>query len=446
MTMLEKFSPLFTDLYELTMAEAYFAHHFTDPAVFSLFIRNYPRERSYFVAAGLEDVLAGLEGFRFSADEIEYLRSTGLFSKGFLLYLEEMRFTGSVRGIPEGTVFFKDEPILEVCAPLIQAQILETFLLNTIGFQTMIATKAARCVHAAGGRALIDFSARRTQGRDAAIKVARSSFITGFSATSNLLAGKLYGIPVSGTMAHSYVTSFDSEIQAFEAYAQTYPDRSVFLIDTYDTLQGAENAAKVALEMKKKGRRLIGVRLDSGDMIAFSKQVRSILDRSGLQDVKVFASSGFDEYKIADAIKQGACIDAFGVGTKLGVSADAPYLDIVYKMVRFRDRDIQKRSTDKINLAGEKQVFRKTKEGGRLAGDTIGLKHEILAGTTALLETVMKDGRRVGPRPSLDAIRKRFARDFAGLDESYKTGAQVYPVALSDPLRKVQGADLRDIL
>ena len=441
MTTFQKSGALFTDLYELTMAAAYFDHNVTDNAAFSLFIHNYPKNRNYFVAAGLAETLNELADFTFSDQDIDYLKSTGLFNDNFLSYLKGFKFTGTVRAMPEGTIFFKDEPVLEVCAPLIEAQLVETLLINTIGFQTLIATKAARCIHAAKGRTLIDFASRRTQGKDAALKVARSSYIAGFSATSNVLAGKLYGIPISGTMAHSYVTAFENEIKSFEKYAETYPKNSVFLIDTYDTIEGAKNAANVALSMKKKGNALIGVRLDSGDMATLSRQVRKILDDAGLPDVKIFASSGFDEYKIADIIKNGACIDAFGVGTKMGVSADAPYLDIVYKMVRFKDKNIQKRSPGKINLPGEKQVFRQTDEKGRFSGDTIGLKNETITDNMiALLEIVMKNGRIITTPPSLDEIRKTFARNFSCLDDAYKkiVGAAPYPVTISRQLMKIQ--------
>ena len=252
MSLLSKCGSLFTDLYELTMAAAYFDHNVTDNAAFSLFIRNYPKNRNYFVAAGLADALNELADFTFSDEDIDYLKRTGLFKDNFLSYLKDFKFTGTVRAMPEATIFFKDEPVFEVAAPLIEAQVVETLIINTIGFQTLIATKASRCVHAADGRTLIDFASRRTQGKDAALKVARSAYIAGFSATSNVLAGKLYDIPVSGTMVHSYVTAFNNEIQAFEKYAKTYPDNSVFLIDTYDAINGAKNAAKVANLIKKK--------------------------------------------------------------------------------------------------------------------------------------------------------------------------------------------------
>jgi len=426
MTTAHRAGPLFTDLYELTMAASYFAHAVFAPATFSLFVRGEYSQRIFFVTAGLEQVLDELAAFRFSDQDIDYLQMTGRFAADFLAHLSQLRFSGQVNAMPEGTVFFADEPVMEVTAPIIEAQLLETFLLNTVGFQTMIASKAARCFHAAGGRPLIDFSLRRTQGQDAGIKVARSTFIAGFEATSNVLSGQLYDIPISGTMAHSYVSAFDSEREAFAAYADTFPDHAIFLIDTYDTLAGAENAVAVAKEMQQKGNMLIGVRLDSGDMVDLSQKVRQILDDAGLYDVKIFASSGFDEYKIARYVSQGAKIDAFGVGTKVGVSADAPFVDIVYKMVRFNDRDVRKLSPGKITLAGEKQVFRRSDQQGRYLEDTIGLKDEAIEDARPLLEKVMEGGEILRPHPSLQSIQDRFKKNFAA------------PVNISPRLQELQ--------
>lgn len=432
--------PLFTDLYELTMAAAYFGQKVAGRATFSVFIRNHGARRQYFVAAGLEDVLRELTASRFSPEDIRYLRSTGLFADDFLEYLKAFRFHGDIFAMPEGTIFFPDEPLLEITAPLIEAQLFETFILNTAGFQTMIATKAARCMHAAAGRPLIDFSLRRTQGIDAGLKVARSTHIAGFQATSTMLAGKLFDIPVSGTMAHSYVTAFDNERDAFSAYARTFPRNSVFLIDTYDVLEGARNAISVALDMQTRGQRLVGVRLDSGDMVAQSRTVRRLLDAAGLSDVKIFASSGFDEFKIADVIRKGAAIDAFGVGTKMGVSADAPYLDIVYKMVRFKDRDVRKLSPGKATLPGPKQVYRKSDPAGGYLSDIIATRDESIADGRPLLEKVMADGTPLTPFPPLKTIRDRFARNFNRMDPKYKALAPqcFFPVRLSSRLTAAQ--------
>ncbi len=431
---------LLTDLYELTMAASYFENSMVEPATFSLFIRNYPHGRSYFVAAGLEQVLDYVANFHFSESDLAYLDRTGLFSDDFLEYLKTMRFTGSIYGLAEGEVFFIDEPILEVTAPIIEAQILETFVINTASLQSMIATKAARCVHAARGRRLVDFSLRRSQGIDAGLKVARSTYIAGFVATSNVLAGKLYGIPISGTMAHSYISSFEDEIEAFRAFARSFPQKTILLIDTYDTVAGARKAAIVGQEMAKEGHKLLGVRLDSGDMTLLSQQVRNVLDEAGLRDVEIFASSGFDEYKIARTLKEDARIDAFGVGTKMGVSADAPYFDMAYKLVQYGERPIMKLSTGKVNLAGGKQVFRKTDHQGQFLEDIIGTRDETIEAACPLLEPVMQDGKLLRKHPSLEEIRERFRKNFAALDEKYKTldGAHLYPVKLSARLSALQ--------
>jgi len=444
MTQPHRAGPLFTDLYELTMAASYFAHGVFDTATFSLYIRDVYETRNYFVAAGLEQVLDELSAFKFSDRDISYLQSTGRFSKHFLDYLKELRFTGEINAVPEGTVFFANEPVMEVTAPIIEAQLIETFVLNTIGFQTMIASKAARCFHASAGRPLIDFSLRRTQGQDAGMKVARSTFIAGFTATSNVLAGKIYGIPISGTMAHSYVSAFDSERDAFFAYADTFPDHSIFLIDTYDSVEGARHAAVVAKEMQKKGHKLVGVRLDSGDMASLSREVRKIFDAAGLSDVKIFASSGFDEFKIARVISEGALIDAFGVGTKVGVSSDAPFVDVVYKMVRFKDRDVRKLSPNKVTLAGEKQVFRKSDQNGRYLEDIIGQRNEVIDEGKPLLEKVMESGHLLRPHPQLQLLQERFKENFAALDDQYKSiqDHKTYPVKLSTGLQKLQKESL----
>ncbi|MEA1946295.1 MAG: nicotinate phosphoribosyltransferase [Thermodesulfobacteriota bacterium] len=440
MTKAHRAGPLFTDLYELTMAASYFAHQVFSTATFSLFIRENYLQRNFFVAAGLEDVLNELAASRFSEQDIKYLQTTGIFSKDFLSYLAGLRFSGKILAMPEGTIFFANEPVLEVTAPIIEAQLSETFLLNTIGFQSMIASKAARCIHVAGNRPLIDFSLRRTQGQDAGHKVARSTYISGFAATSNVLAGQMYGIPISGTMAHSYVEAFSGELVAFSAYSETFPDNSIFLIDTYNTIDGAENAVTVAKQMKENGHSLIGVRLDSGNMADLSQKVRKIFDDAGLSDIKIFASSGFDEFKIAKVIAEGAKIDAFGVGTKVGVSADAPYLDVVYKMVHFKDRDVRKLSPGKITLAGEKQVFRKSDQNGRYLEDIIGLRDDIMDQGKPLLKKVMENGEILQSHPPLQTIQDRFKKNFALLDDRYKSILEhnAYPVKLSSPLQTLQ--------
>jgi nicotinate phosphoribosyltransferase len=437
---------LLTDLYELTMAAAYYDHGMFAPATFSLFIREYPADRAYFVNAGLEDVLAYLESFHFSGDDLAYLESMGLFSHDFLEYLGSLKFTGDVHAIPEGRLFFKDEPILEVTAPIIEAQLVESFVINRINLQVTIATKASRCVRAARDRSLVDFSLRRTQGTDAGLKVARASYVAGFQGTSNVLVGEKYGIPVSGTMAHSFITSFEEEEEAFRAFSETFPQNTVLLIDTYDTVSGAHKAVEVAKEMEKKGDSLRGVRLDSGDMADLSKKVRDIFDGEGLKEVKIFASGGFDEFKIARLLERDARIDAFGVGTKMGVSADAPYNDIAYKLVKYDGRPVLKLSTGKKTLVDEKQVFRK-REKGRLAQDWIALREEGVAGEP-LLVIVMEKGQRRQEPESLEKIRKRFLEEFDALDEPYKVlkNPKTYPVELGPELRKLQDEVVHEVI
>ncbi len=433
---------LVTDLYELTMAASYFENRISDSATFSLFIRKYPPNRAYFVAAGLEDVLRYVTDFHFSEGDLAYLDSTHMFSDDFLHYLKAMRFTGSIRALPEGEIFFKDEPILELSGPMIETQILETLVINTVQLQSMVATKAARCVQAAAGRGVVDFSLRRTHGIDAGLKVARSSYLAGFVSTSNVLAGKLYGIPIAGTMAHSYVSCFGDEIRAFRAFARSFPKKTILLIDTYDTVEGAKKAVIVGQEMAKRGHNLIGVRLDSGDMTRLSQQVREILDQAGLKEAQIFASGSYDEYAIARTIQEGAKIDAFGVGTKMGVSADAPYFDIVYKLVQFGDRPVMKLSTGKVNLPGKKQVFRKADSQGLYVEDVIGTADETIEGARPLLEPVMEKGQLLRAHPPLETLREKFRESFRDLDEKYKalTAPPHYPVRLSARLRSLEEA------
>jgi nicotinate phosphoribosyltransferase len=438
---------LLTDLYQLTMAACYFDQGMNEEATFSLFIRKYPENRGYFVAAGLAEALDYLETLRFTGGDLAYLDSTGLFRRDFLDYLATVRFTGQVWALPEGSIFFKDEPVLEVSAPVIEAQLVETFIINAVSLQTLIATKASRSVHAAAGRPVIDFSLRRTQGADAGLKVARASYLAGFAGTSNVLAGKIYGLPIFGTMAHSYITSFPKEIEAFRVFAKNFPGITTLLIDTYDNAAGAEKAAQVANEMAARGERLRAVRLDSGDIAAISKEVRRILDGHGLTGVRILASGGFDEHKIAKVLGAGGLVDSFAVGTKMGVSADAPYFDIAYKLVKYGDRPVMKLSTGKVTLVDKKQVWRRTDAQGRLSGDTIALRDEPLGEGTPLLEPVMRQGRLTRPLPSLKESRDYFLAQFARLPEAYKAleAPPAYPVDLSAGLTALQAQVEREI-
>ena len=438
---------LLTDLYELTMAQTYFQNRMFAPATFSLFIRKYPANRSYFVSAGLEDVLKYLEGWRFPRESIDYLRSTGIFSPDFLDYLSGLRFTGDVRAIPEGRLFFTGEPALEVTGPIIEAQMVETYIINQINLQSLIATKAARYVWAARGRPLMDFSLRRTHGIDAGMKVARASYVAGFDSTSNVLAGKVYGIPMSGTMAHSFITSYEHELDAFRAFVKSFPDRSILLIDTYDTVTGAGRAATVGREMEAAGQRLLGVRLDSGDFASLSREVRSVLDREGLHYVSIVASGGLDDSDVEALTRCGAPIDSFGVGTKMGISADAPWSDMAYKLVRYDGRPVLKLSTGKISLPGEKQVFRLRDGAGRFSRDVLALKDEDLRPGEPLLRKVMGGGRTIGRLPSLEEIRGRFKGDFGCLEHEFKAlqDPATYEVVLSARLKELHHRTGREL-
>jgi nicotinate phosphoribosyltransferase len=437
---LEQRLALLTDLYQLTMAACYFEQGMAAEATFSLFIRKYPAGRGYFVAAGLAEALNYLENLRFAEADLAYLESTGLFPTSFLDYLKRVRFTGEVHALPEGSLFFKDEPILEVSGPILEAQLAETFIINAVSLQTMIATKASRAVYAAQGRPLIDFSLRRTQGTDAGLKVARASYLAGFLGTSNVLAGKIYGLPIFGTMAHSYITSFTREIDAFRVFSRVFPKTTTLLIDTYDNLAGARNAVTVAKEMEARGERLLYVRLDSGDMAAISREVRRLLDDNGLDYVRILASGSFDEHKIAKVLAAGAQIDSFAVGTKMGVSADAPYFDIAYKLVKYAERPVMKLSTGKVTLVDKKQVYRHYDDQGDMLRDVIALREEEVAGALQLLQPVMRRGRIVRPLPSLNDHREHFQAQFAHLPEPYKAleNPPVYPVELSPGLRDLQ--------
>lgn len=431
---------MLTDLYELTMAASYFAHGMNGRATFELFIRHLPAERNFLIAAGLEDALDYLEGFRFDEAALAYLGSLGLFDDAFLGYLRGFRFTGDAWAVPEGEAIFAQEPVLQITAPLIEAQFVETFLLNCMSFQTMVASKAARVTIACDGRPYSDFSPRRDHGADAALKAARASYIGGAAATSNVLAGQMYGLPLSGTMAHSYIMSFGHEIDAFRQYAADFPGQATLLLDTYDTIAGAKNAAIIGRELAARGERLHGVRLDSGDLGALSRQVREILDSAGLHDTQIFASGDLDEHRIGDLLKAGAPIDAFGVGTQLGTSADAPALGAVYKLAEDASGPRMKWSEGKATLPGAKQVYRVERDGV-LAHDVIALASEEGIEGRRLLEQVMRGGERVAPSPPLDAIRERVWGTLAALPPALLAleGPQAtYPVRISEGIERLR--------
>lgn len=412
---------LLTDLYELTMAASYHKHGMNEPATFDLFVRSVPKHRNFLVACGLEQALDYLEELHFSPDSIDYLRSLGVFDEDFLSFLATLRFTGDAWAMPEGTIAFAEEPLLSVTAPLIEAQIVESFLLNAITFQTMVASKAARVKLACGHRTFLDFSLRRDHGADAAIKAARAAFVGGASATSNVLAGELFGLPVSGTMAHSYVMSFEDEVAAFRTFARDFPDRAVLLIDTFDTIRGAHRAVQVAKELAGEGVRLKGVRIDSGPLDESARAVRRILDEAGFTHAQIVLSGDLDEYRIRTMLAAGVPADSFGVGTQLGTSADSPSLGGVYKLVWDEGSGPKmKLSKGKRTLPGRKQVHRFF-TGDRFHHDIISLNREDIRGSQRLLKKVMSGGKRTEDRESLHDMQARTERSLEGLPDHLRS-------------------------
>lgn len=426
-------SALFTDLYEIAMARAYLEEGRTGVAVFETFYRKLPEGRGYVVAAGLEDVLDFIEDFRFEPDELEWLAGQGGFPPDFLEALGKLRFTGDVHAVPEGTVIFPHEPILQVVAPIHEAQLLETYVLNQIHLQSVLATKAARMRDAAEGRALVEFGARRAHGTDAADKAVRTSYMAGFVGTSNLEAARRYGIPAFGTMAHSYVQAHVSEAEAFEIYARLFPGTTL-LVDTYDTLRAVDEVIALAGRMGE-GFSVGAIRLDSGDLGALARAAREKLDAAGFTQVRIFASSSLDEWKIRELVQGGAPIDAFGVGTRLVVSKDAPTLDIAYKLVEYDGVGRTKLSTGKPIFPGRKQIFRK-RDNGFFVEDVIGLHDETLEGEP-LLVPVMAKGRRLPFDAGLEAARRRLREQVEALPPGVRalSPAASFPVRISERLR-----------
>jgi len=417
-------SALLTDLYELTMLQAYHDRGMNGTAVFEFFSRKLPRERNFLIAAGLEQVLEYLCGVRFAAEELAFLESTGRFSAGFLKSLEDLRFTGDVHAMPEGTLFFPDEPILRVTAPLREAQLIESRIVNLLHFQTLVASKAVRSVLAAPGKLLVDFGLRRAHGAEAALLSARASYIAGFSGSATVLAGMRFGIPVFGTMAHSFIQAHDSESQAFENFVRSHPANATLLIDTYDTVEAARKVVRLAARLERDGFAVRGVRIDSGDLGEYARQVRRVLDAGGMQAVTIFASSGLDEYALRDLA--AAPIDGFGIGTRMNTSADAPYLDCAYKLVEYDGRPKRKRSEGKATWPGRKQVYRRFDTAGRIAGDMLTVEGDFQEGTP-LLMAVMAGGRPVAGSPSTQAVREHVRAQLAALPERLR------PLDRADP-------------
>ena len=435
-------SGLLVDLYELTMMQAYHRWGMKGTATFDLFVRRLPRLRNFLVAAGIGTVLEILEKLRFTSDDLDYLASTGLFRDDFLDELSRFRFTGDVEALPEGTVFFPPEPVLRITAPLPEAQFVETLVMNQIHLQTMLASKAARVVLAARGRDVVDFGLRRMHGADAGLLGGRAYWIAGVAATSNVLAGQRFGIPVTGTMAHSFVQAHDDELEAMRRFAAVYPE-TVLLVDTYDTIGGIDRVIALARELGPDCR-LRGIRLDSGDLAGLAMAAREKLDAAGLTAMKIFASGNLDEYRIIELLADSAPIDAFGVGTRMGTSADAPSLDLAYKLAELDGLGRLKLTSNKDTWPGRKQVWRERDTGGVFARDTIGLEGETDRPGEPLLVPVMRGGRRLeAASEPLDAARERAARQIAALPavlRSLEPADPPYAVTVSPALRRLREA------
>ena len=426
---------LLTDLYQLNMMQAYLEAGKTDTAVFELFVRKLPAGRGFLVAAGLEQALDFLETLRATGPELDWLRATGRFSGDFVDYLAEMRFDGDVHAMPEGTVFFPNEPIIRITAPMPVAQYAETRLINLLNFQSMIASKAARMVLAAGGRTLIDFGLRRAHGAEAGLMAARAAYIAGFDGTATVSADAAFGVPIYGTMAHSYVEAFDNEAEAFEAFARARPEGLVLLIDTYDTAAAAHKVAALEPKLRAAGIMLRGVRIDSGDLAALSRTVRDVLDAAGLPEVSVFASGGLDEKGIAALAR--APIGGFGIGTSLTTSNDAPALDSAYKLQEYAGVPRRKRSEGKVTWPGRKQVWRAYDAEGAMAGDVLSTEDDDEEGEP-LIRPVMAGGRRLAPAPGMEAVRRHAAAELARLPKPLRRLEDSdYPVRVADPLRRL---------
>ena len=421
-------SPLLTDLYQLTMAQSYIEHGLEEAAVFEFFVRRLPACRNFLIAAGLEQVLEFLDNLGFSQEEVNWLESTGRFSRPLLDYLQDLRFTGDVEAVPEGTVFFPNEPIFRLVAPLPLAQLVETRVINLLHFQTLVASKAARLVLAAAGRMLVDFGLRRAHGFEAGLLAARASYLVGFAGSSTVLAEREFGIPSYGTMAHSYIQACDDEAAAFENFLRSYPQGAMLLIDTYDTEAAAEKIVALMTRLKSSGTTLRAVRIDSGDLAEHARKVRAILDRGGLQDVKIFASGNLDEYELHRLTLAHAPIDGFGVGTRMDTSSDAPYLDCAYKLQEYAGKPRRKRSEGKATWPGRKQVCRRYNTQGQMCGDVLTLEDDRPDGR-ALLRPVVRGGTRL-VTCALEESRRYAQEEIARLPVAMRSMQQAVPYSV----------------
>ncbi len=431
-------SGLLTDLYQFTMTQGYLEYDLEETAVFELFMRKLPPTRNFLVAAGLEQFLSYLVDVRFSSAEIEWLSTQG-FGPKLLEYLSHFRFTGDVHALPEGTIFFPDEPILRVTAPLPQAQLLETRAINLLHFQTLIASKAVRMVLAAPGSSLVDFGLRRAHGAEAGLLAARACYLAGFAGTATVLAGQQWGIPTFGTMAHAFVEAHPDENEAFEHFAVANPGRVTFILDTYDTEAAAHKVVALARKLATRGIAVRGVRLDSGDLAEHARRVRRILDDGGQRDIQIVASGGLEEQQLAELVRRGAPIDSYGIGTRLDVSSDAPYLDCAYKLVEYGGQPRRKHSEGKASWPGRKQVVRRLGSDGLMSGDAITLADEPAGGGEALVVPFVEQGRPVDRGENLDTIRRRLAEQLTQLPAKWKSlePAPPYPVHVSPALREL---------
>jgi len=432
-------SPLLTDLYQLTMLEGYISRDMHETAVFEFYVRSLPPHRGFLLAAGLETLLAFLEQLHFTKEELRYLAGTGRFSKNLLDYLAHFRFSGDIHAIGEGTAFFENEPVLCVVAPLPEAQLIESRLINILHFETIIASKAARAVLAAADRAvLVDFGLRRAHGAEAGLLAARASYIAGFRGTATVLAEPAFGIPLVGTMAHSYIEAHGSELDAFLNFSEANPTNTTLLIDTYDVHRGAEHAVEAARILAEKGIAVNAVRIDSGDLCTQSREVRHILDQNGCVDINIFVSGNLDEYGIRDLLSRGAPINGFGIGTKLDTSEDAPYLECAYKMMEYAGTPRMKKSSGKATIPGRKQIFREITDGV-MVQDRLTREDETSKGTP-LLSRVMSGGRRTAPPLKLEEIKDFTRTQLQTLPAHLKALSTTppYPVFISSSLIALQ--------
>lgn len=438
-------SVLLTDLYQLTMLQGYHDSGMEDIAVFEFFVRKLRPGRGFLMAAGLEQSLQFLQGLHFASEELAWLASTGRFNNHFLAQLEALRFTGDVHAMPEGTVFFPDEPILRVTAPIAQAQLVETRLINLLHFQSLIASKAARMVLMAPDKLLVDFGLRRAHGAEAGLLAARASYIAGFTGTATVQAGMEFGIPLFGTMAHSFVQAHDNEMQAFEHFAHAQPDNVVLLIDTYDTEAAARKVVALAPRLKREGIRIKGVRIDSGNLTDHARQVRQILDMGGLQHVTIFASGDLDEHVLRDMLGSGAPVDGFGIGTRMDTSSDMPYLDCAYKLEEYAGKARRKRSEGKQTWPGRKQVYRNHAADGRIAADVVTIEGDAQPGEPLLMQ-VMRGGQRLAATAPLSDIRNHAAENLARLPEPLRQLQEpyVYRVEISRAMHELAAQVDRD--